>query len=124
MRAQGGEQRLGHADDREHVGLELALQGLGATIEQRAHGAVAGVVDQHIQLAHLSGQLRQGRAIVDVQLHGLETGRCEGRDVFGTAGAGPYVIAGDFEGIGQGTADAAGATGDKHVRHGAILGSG
>ncbi|KWV86039.1 hypothetical protein PFLmoz3_04316 [Pseudomonas fluorescens] len=53
---QGREQRLGHADDGKHIGFELALHRLGTAVEQRAHGAVAGVVDQYIQLAQLPGQ--------------------------------------------------------------------
>ena len=71
--AQHRKQCAGDPDNREHVGFELTLHGGHAAVEQRAHGAVTGVVDQHIEAAVLLidslAKLRQCRAVIDVELH-------------------------------------------------------
>jgi hypothetical protein len=71
------------------------------------------------------GQLLHRRLVVDVQQHTAEAGLAEGGDVFVTAGGGPDLIAGGLEGLGEGAADAAGASGDEGdgLGHGlAVLG--
>jgi hypothetical protein len=90
---------------------------LDAAIEQRAHGPVAGVVDQHVEAADFSlqafGQLTQGQAIVDVQLYGAKAGGAQGGQVFGFARSGPDLITGLLEYLGQGATNAAGTSGDQ-----------
>lgn len=44
-------QRAGDTDQRKHIGFKLALHDLDAAIEQRAHGAVAGIVDENVETA-------------------------------------------------------------------------
>ena len=111
------EERAGHADDGEDIGFELPLHGFHAAVEQRTHGAVARIVDQHIEaadlLAQASAQLLQRLAIVDVELHRVEPGLLECSEVILLARRGPDGVATRLEGVGQGTADAAGAAGDK-----------
>ena len=107
----------GHADQREHIGFELLAHGLDAAVQQWAHGAVTGVIDQHIEAAGVRlqafGQPAEGQAIVDVQLDRVEAGGAELRDIGRLARAGPDAIAGLLEDLGQGAADAAGAAGDQ-----------
>jgi hypothetical protein len=124
--AQQREQRAGHPDDGEDIGFELLAHGLHAAVEQRAHGAIAGVVDQHIEAADLftqaSCQLLQRLAVVDVELHGMQPGLFERREVTVLARRGPDRVAARLEGVGQGAADAAGAACDQNagLRHGGV----
>ncbi len=119
--AQQREQGAGHADHRADVGLELLAQRLGAPVEQRAHGAIAGVVDQDVEatLLHLQclGQAGQGFAIVDVQLPGDEACAGQALDVRWLARRRPDLVACVAKRIGQGAADAAGTTGDQNGGH-------
>lgn len=82
---------------------ELAPHGLDAAIEQRAHGAIAGIVDQHIKASELLidplTQGLQGRAVIDIQGQrhqalGLQRGK-----VFRFAGGGQDGVAGGLEGF-------------------------
>ena len=54
-------------------------------------------------------------------LDGGEPGSGDGRDIFGFARSGPDFVAGGFECIGEGAANAAGATGNQRNGHGAFL---
>ncbi|MCY1243752.1 hypothetical protein D9M72_567840 [compost metagenome] len=125
--AQQREQRAGQADDGEDVGLELPADVLRAAVQQRAHGAVAGVVDQHVEAPgfHLQAcdELGDGRLVVDVQAHAVEAGEVQAGDVLIAPGAGPDLVAGAEERLGEGAADAAGAAGDEGdgCGHGRIL---
>jgi len=115
--AQQREQCAGHPDNREDIGLELLAQGIDAAVEQRPHGAVAGVVDQDVEGFKLLGQTGQGLAVVHIQLPGAEAGGVQALDILSFAGGSPDVVAGIAEGVGQGAADAAGTTGDQDGGH-------
>jgi hypothetical protein len=66
-------------------------------------------------------QVFECHAVVDVQLHGGETGSGQRRYVFSLASAGPDIVSGIFENIGEGAANAAGTTGNQRNGHGAVL---
>ena len=118
------EQRAGNADDGKYIGFKLLVHTLDAAIEQRPHRAVTGVIDQHVQPAacvlQLPGQMRQCLRVVHVQLYGVEPCRRQSRHILRFAGAGPHVMPGRLEGIGQGAANTAGTTADQNT-HGNIL---
>jgi hypothetical protein len=101
------------------------MGGRYAAVEQWAHRAITGIVDEHIEtalfLVDSLTQLFKCRAIVDVQLHGGKPGRRQSRHVFSPAGAGPDLVTGTFKGIGQGAANAAGTSGNQRNGHGAVL---
>jgi RND family efflux transporter MFP subunit len=123
--AQYRKQRTGYADNRKHVGFELALHRRYTAVEQRPHCAVSGVVDQHIEAASLLvdplAKLFQRSAVIDIELNGGEPGRCEHRHIFGLARSRPDFETRAFERIGEGAADAAGTTGNQRNGHGAFL---
>ncbi|MCY1423953.1 hypothetical protein D9M71_396810 [compost metagenome] len=123
--AQHREECARHTDNRKHIGFELPLHGRHTAVQQRPHGAITGVVDQHIEAAMLLvdafAQLFECLAIVDVQLHGDKTGRGQRCDIFSLAGAGPDFVASSLERIGKGAANAAGTSGNQRNGHGAVL---
>ncbi|MNT25045.1 hypothetical protein D3C72_1605490 [compost metagenome] len=98
------------------------MHSLDTTIEQRAHGAVAGVVDEDVESTmgrfDFRTQALQGLGVVDVQLSSGKAGRLQARYIFGFTRCGPDLMAGLFETVGQGAANTAGTTCDEDDGHG------
>ncbi|VVM58710.1 hypothetical protein PS623_01144 [Pseudomonas fluorescens] len=120
------EQRASDPNQGEHVGFELLAQPIDTAIEHRAHGAVAGIVDEDIEAAMAGLQLIceacQLGTVIDVQLSRGKARCSQLGNGFGLARGGPDLMTGITKGIGKGAADAAGATGNQDCGHGGACG--
>jgi hypothetical protein len=118
------QQQLRQRQRAQHVGLELAPDGVQRDLLERAHLGVPRVVHQHVDPA-VGGDCRRDGSpaagvVGDVQRQDGAAGRSQLVEGLGTPGGGDGGDAGGSQLQGHGPADAGRAAGDQGDGHGVL----